>query len=510
MARPKPIPLPIPEMGVVSDGNPEDMPLGSLIDAQNWIWDNGELKLRPGFTTFGNDINQRPTAFAQYLHNDGAYRIVKATTAGWWKLTGSTWSDISGSALTGTATDLNVFRVFQKSGASHLLGTNGANTMKKWDGNAATYSDVGGTPARCKTMMVLGDRVIIGHLLTGGTVSGLAVDVSALQNFDAGWGTILTAIVGAETEGNIVAMRELGSLTGTIYKEDAIVDAIAQSGNTPFRFPTHKTRIAGPASARSLTGPAEGYHLVLAVNGAIMIWDGIDYKPLGNKFQSYISRHCNFTNLNRSFAAFDPNKNYAWFFFPEVGATDPMIGIVISMDNLSMWPFRLPWSVSAAGRVNTTTGLTIGDLTGQIGGLTQTIGELGSVNIIARLMVGEVGGQDYENNGDTDAGSPIAHYLQYPRAAFGDGTRYKTVNGIEHRFQKTASTENVSFQIGISDSGDDEVLSAAQTVDVGGAGPYKTGPRKSGKYLSMRVSGAATHPLTYRGSFASIVERGNR
>jgi hypothetical protein len=506
-----PIPIPTHTSGVIADSDPENMPVGALLEGENWIYEDGELKLRDGFSVFGNDVNQRPMGLIQYLHSAGGLRTVQATTLGWWRFSSGTWTDITGSGLTGAPTDLQVFRVFQKSSATYLLGTNaGVNTMKKWDGVAATYSDVGGSPARCKTMMVLFDRVIIGNLLSGGTISGLAVDVSAFQDFDAGWGTVLTALVGIETEGSIIAMRELGALTGAIYKEDAIVDAIAQDGQVPFRFVTNKTKIDGPASSLSVTGPREGFHLILTKNGAIMRWDGVSYTSLGRSFQAHIAKSCNLASMGRSFALYDSEKNNAWFFYPERGSIDPKIGIVINLNNLSMWPFRLAFPVSAAGRINSSTGLTIGDLTGQIGGITQTIGELGNSNVLDRIIVGEAGGQSYEQIGASDGGVPIAFTYRTGRNALGDGTRYKTVTEIEHRFTKSPMSQNVSVQVGVSDSGETEVLSPEKTLDIGQRGPYTTGHRQSGKFLSMKFSGSATQPITYRGSYVTAPTRGSR
>ena len=488
------------------------MPLGALLAAENWILEDGELRVRSGHTAFANDINQRPTAYIQYEHNDGNNRVVMATTVGWHKLSASSWVSITDIAnpLTGGPTDLNVFRVFQKNSATHLLGTNGANTMKKWDGNAATYSAVGGNPPRCKTMMVLFDRIIVGHLLSGGTISGLAIDTSALQDFDSGWGSILVAIVGAETPGAIVAMQENGSLVGSIFKEDAIVLAIAQAGaSSPFRFETKVTNVPGPASARAVCAPSDGLNLVLANNGAIMRWDTVSYVSLGSKFQAHIQKVANMANLGRAFAHYDSTKNHAWFFYPERGSNDPMVGIVVNLNNLSMWPFRLPWAVSAASAANTDTGLTIGQLTSPIGSITQTLGELGSQNSIPRTLLGETGGQAYEQRGESDGGTAIPFYFQTGRNALSNGARYKTVQSAEHRFKRTTLPQNVSVQVGISDAGEDEALSTPKTLDLA-APPYITGHRKTGKFLSIRMSGSASQPITYRGSYVHVAPRGLR
>lgn len=510
-----PVQIPPHNLGVVPITDPEATPLGALIAAENWIWQDGELRVRPGVMALGSSVAQRPTTYIQYKHSDGNTRIVKATVAGWWKYVSGAWTDISGTALTGGPADLTVFRVFQKAGATHLLGTNGADVMKKWDGSVATYSNVGGTPPRARAMMVLFDRVIVGNLLSGGTVSPLAVDVSAFQDFDSGWGTVFVGLVGIETPGNIVAMLEAGSLVGAIYKDDAVVLAIAQSGaSSPFRFETKVTNVPGPASAACVIAPSDGLHLIFGNNCSIMRFDTVSYQPLGGvegrKFQAHIEKTANISTLGRSFAMYDSLKNNAWFFYAEKGNIDPQIGIVINLNNFSMWPFRLPWAVSAAGFVNSSTGLTIGDLTIPIGSISQTIGELATANSVTRGLIGRITGQTYEHTGETDDGAAIPFFQQMPRYPLGSGIRYKTVKGIEHRFDKTTSPQSVSVQVGVSNSGESETLSAAKTIDIGSKGPYYTGHRVDGKFVSMRISGNATKPITYRGSFADVAERGER
>lgn len=511
-----PIPIPLPSRGVMPDADPENVPIGALIAAENWLWHDGELRVRPGNTKIGSSVAQRPTGYIHYKHSDGNSRVVKGTVDGWWSLSGSTWGDISGTALTGVEADLQVFRVFQKSGATHLLGTNGADSMKKWDGVAATYSAVGGSPPRARAMMVLFDRVIIGNLLSGGTISGLAVDVSAFQDFDSGWGTVFVGLIGIETPGEIMVMREMGSLQGAVYKSDAVVMAIAQDiGDAPFRFETKVTNIAGPASAACVVPVSDGFHVILASDGAVNRWDGVTYDPLGGlveggKFQAHIEKTANLTNINRAFGLYDSRKKHVWFFYPEAATSDPMVGIVINLNNLSMWPARLPWAVSAGGTVKTSTGITIGELTSPIGSITQTLGEMGSLNQLDRLLLGRTNGQSHELIGDTDDSTAIPFSLRTGRHAFGNGARNKTVKKIEHRFARTPSAQNISIEIGISDSGEDETLSPAETVDISLAGKFKTRHRETGRYLSMRMSGSASQAVTYRGSFAHVRQRGAR
>jgi hypothetical protein len=198
--------LPLPVQGVRPDIDPYDLDPTALRDAENWILRDGVFSIRPGYTevALGNEPAGRILGFAEYIHNDGSRKLVAGTATGWYvhDVAGNEWDDITGTALTGGVSDFVVFRVFDKAGVKYLLGTNGANTMKKWNGTAATYSDVAGAPPRARCMAISNDRIVLFNLKSGATISGSAYDVSANKDFDAGWGVTLTGIL-ADTPGEI-------------------------------------------------------------------------------------------------------------------------------------------------------------------------------------------------------------------------------------------------------------------------------------------------------------------
>ena len=132
-----PIPISAPRMGVRPDLDPEQLDDTAMADAENVINRDGAFQVRPGFSTLGNNFTQRPMGYISVDHSDGTKRFIQATTLGWRNLAGATWTDITGTALTGGVTDQQVFRTFPKAGATWTLGLNGANTMKKWDGETA-------------------------------------------------------------------------------------------------------------------------------------------------------------------------------------------------------------------------------------------------------------------------------------------------------------------------------------------------------------------------------------
>ena len=130
MAVRNPLYIPIPHRGLMPHLNQREIGPEGLYQSENWVLRDGVFQVRPGSTVFGNDINQRATGYIQYRHSDAALRTVKGTIAGWWKYAAGTdlFTDITGTALTATAVQQQVFRVFQKAGATWLLGINSASS----------------------------------------------------------------------------------------------------------------------------------------------------------------------------------------------------------------------------------------------------------------------------------------------------------------------------------------------------------------------------------------------
>ena len=508
------IEIPVPRGGHRPDADPYEIGFKALTQAENWIYRDGEYRVRPGYAAFATDINQRPTSYFQYLHQDGALRTIKGTTVGWWKFNsgGNSWTDISGTALTASPTQQQIFRAFQKSGATWLLGTNGADSPKKWDGLTATYVDMGGTPPQARAMMVLFDRILLGNLLSGSTVSGSAVDVSANKDFDSGWGGTAQTEILTDTPGEIVSMMEMGILQGAILKSDAIYNAIAIASTSPFRFEIKDILSkgdveSGPASAALVIQLSEGLIWWLGKDGACYAYDGIAVTQLPYRIQKRITDTANFASLSRAWGFYDRQRRHAWFIYPETDQTDPNIGVVINRDTFEMYPRR--WSTlrpTAGGKLDTATGITIGEAVGTLGASLLTIGEYR--NTTPRIIIGDKDGQAFYETGFSDNGVAIPHFSETGL----DGTteRFITVQEIEHRLAKAAAAQRLTVKLGQANYGETRVLGSGFTLAVGSAGPYVSGHRDTGKYFSLRLEGDSSQLVHWKGALAYLAKRGKR
>jgi len=449
-------------------------------------------------------------SYFQYQDVDGTVRVVLGTDQGWWLLANNVaWQNITDPAAPLTANDhvqVPVFRTFSKANVAWLLGTNGKDVPKRWHGGLADYEPMGGSPPIARCMFVVFDRVILGNLLSGGTISPVAIDVSANKDFDSGWGSELVALL-AETSGHIISMIEMGTQQGAIIKQDALYLLIAQGGTAPFRIEHIKGEISGPSSTAlsfKLTDGACGW---VGGDGDVSIFDGASVSQLPYAVQKQIISTCNTNRLTVGWTAYDSRRRELYIIYPLMGSSEPNGGVMVNMGTKAVYPIRFPTIRPTAGQfVKTQSGLTIGDLGMLIGQIDQTIGELGGASAIRRLAIGDIGGQTYQDIDTSDNGTPIPVFWQSP--VRGTAERFTTIGRIRHRFKRTTVTQSVGFKV-VKRTKEPDVV-PAKTINIGSTLRTVTGHRISSEYFSMHYSADATQEVDYRGAALYGTSRGNR
>src|SRR3990167_8118183 len=101
------IPYDIPTLGERGDIPSHKLPLNALAFSQNVLRDKqGRLVFRPGHKQLATSgPGTRIMGLTYYRTTALADRTVAVTQTGAWRFTGSSWVDISGTALTGGTTD---------------------------------------------------------------------------------------------------------------------------------------------------------------------------------------------------------------------------------------------------------------------------------------------------------------------------------------------------------------------------------------------------------------------
>lgn len=487
-----------------------DVPQDCAYLLRNWLKRDGKFVIRPGFEALGTSLADRPAGMIQYDHNSGVRMSVIGTIGKWFAYNHVTkdWSDITegGNALTGSQDTHQVFRVSYKNNIAYLIGVNGySDAPKKWDGVAANYSDIGGSPPKAKCMALNNNRVLLGNTYT--TQPNIhQIDVGAFNDFEGGWGAVQTVNL-MDTPGAITAMRELGNLVTAIYKTDSIYIASAQAGLEPFNFELKISEAVGPASNRSLIN-IPGGHAYMAWDGSFWFFDGVNFSSLGPHLQAHVRQTADMGEIAQSFGFFDGFRRELWFIYRGRGSATPNMGIVVCLDDMSAWPISFGSMRPTAGygsRIMTSP--VIGDLTMPLGDLDTPI--YAWSHFYNHIVLVDISGQVAVDGGLTDIGEDIPMELETGMMSPSGLQAGVTAVESQHFFGRTSEDQNVAVQLGYSKTGEEPSYTTGVNINLKDA-KLVLGHRKTAKSFSMKMSGSINQSVQWRGSLVNGAGRGPR
>lgn len=413
--------------------------------------------------------------------------------------------------LTGSATTIGVFRLFEKSGVQYLVGVNGKDHPKVWDQDLTTpsdFRDLADSPPHASCMAVCANRMLLANF-TASAGSSQAIIYSDFNNFDNGWSTCVETLL-ADTPGEIMALREMGNLSFAIYKRDSIYMGMAQGGADPFAYQMAASHCVGPASPDAVISDAVGRHIFLGYDGGVYVFDGTRPVSMGDHIRDHIRSYADFDRFGRSFGTYDWERNMAWFWYPRVLGADTNAAVAIDVSSGACWPMRWPGLYfGAAAKPIIVTAIRIGELTMPIGSITLTLGEM--TRRRPNLLVGEIGGQVYVDTGLDDDGTAIPVALETGLTDGGSPSTFKTVTASDHQFLKTTSSQALSVDLGSSEYGEAPTYDGAQSLGaLSSGGPWEAGHRSTGRLFSVKLTGNVTDEVSWRGSSLAVASRGVR
>jgi hypothetical protein len=497
--------IPPPVEGTRYDRDHLDLAESEMRQSKNWIRRNGRLITRPGISLVESSdaIGETPTSIIQYTHPDEDGRIVVATVDGWHLWNGDgTWTDITGNALTGTRSSPTIFRTMDTGTNKYLLGTNGVNIPKVWDGDAATYSDMGGSAPSAKCMAVAFNRVLLGNITSGANASPQAVYVSDYRDPDNGWGNIIQFLL--DVDGDIVAMESIGNRKVGVYMEDGLYLATAIADLQSFRFDLHSKGIAGPASSKACIATPYG-HIYLAMDGTLRVFNGSSLNVLqrneeDDRIHAYLRATMSYDDRELSWLAYDQYYNELHVRYVEVGDETVLGGFIVNMADLSLWPIRFPnheLCAGVAGRI--ISNILYRDVIGTYADQTLNYADFGQVR--NRVVAVDSDGKLYEFNGNDDVGLGVNHYLETGLRFAGDPRQKFVIRHANHLLEPTVqSGQQINVQFGASQRGEPRVLETAKTLQIGAGDIAETHHMLRGSMFSLYLSGTAWAPIEYRGS----------
>jgi len=499
-------PIAKPTGGIRKDVPATTLGWDGLVDSKNWVYRNSNFFVRPGLTNFADDIDERPMGYIQYDFSTEVDRLVMGTVNSWWHYDSGadTWTDLnpggeSDNPLSGGNTAHVIFRTFESGGVVKLLGVNSTDPPKLWDGTG-DYEDLTGSPPGAATSIAIAaDRVLMSE--------GDSLYYSG--NLDeTDW--VSSQIRVAETPGDIVGLMEFGNRATAIYKGSSIymahsqVDLVAK-----FRIELVRAGIPGPVGPAAIFQIAEfGVHCYLADNGSVMLFDGNAPVSMGDHIQTHVRQTRDYDLRARSHGFYDPLQNEVWVFYPSKGSADVNTCIVIDYETKIFHSFTFDNHVtSAAGTAVLTDAMNIGSFPA-INSISITFGEMDRGN--NAILIGDNGGQSFQHEGLSDAGSAIDNHFETGLKMLGERRRYGMVHSSDHLFYRASGSQDITIQFGVSDYGEATEYEAAQTFDIGDTGPYWLAHRLPGRLYSLRMSSSATKEIYWIGSEVVGTELGLR
>ena len=355
MPRGLPYELAVPTGGVRYDLLPHKVPPGMLADASNVITQHGRLVPRPGLTKlFSSAFGEQVVGGIYYRLPAGTEKLV-AMGLTTWKVTNfgtSTWDNITGSALTGSADDLGRFVIWPEGGTLYVLGLNNVNGPKEWDGVAGTYSALTGLSqwTTAKDWTVASNRIVVGNTLEGGVRYPYRLRFSDF-NTRSTWQAV-NLIDLTDTNDDIVAVRALSRTGYAILKEQSQWIGVGQTGVFPFRVELQDTQ-PGPASPNAVI---ERFGIVyyLGQDGSVYSFDGVRTTHIGEPIRKKVQASLNMSTLGRCHGFYRQTDRSLYWFYPTTN-NNPTEAISYQLDTqqwfhhalavgieaTASWPFRL-------------------------------------------------------------------------------------------------------------------------------------------------------------------------
>jgi hypothetical protein len=451
---------------------------------------------------FADDVDERPMGFIIYNHENENNRLIMGTTKGWSRHDNATslWVDITGDALDGGSSSQCLFRTFPRGGNTYIVGVNGKDPPKVWDGTAGTYANVAGSPPSAPHAMVVSAKRLI-------LATGYNIKCSTIGDFDSGWGTELDANL-YDTPGDIVCLKERGNLAHVVYKETSIWNGFAQEELVaPFRFEVAVASVPGPVSPLSVVAIEDGSHCYLAENGAVYRFDGVNSMSLGEHIQAAIWKAMDRDKIDQAWGVYDSYNNELWFFFVPTGAGDINYAIMISFPDMACHAARYNNHYLSAGiKTNIEASTPLGDVPGNLGDQDLELGDFSLVS--GAILFGEVGGQVYKSAGNDDDGEMINHSFQTGLDL--DTGKYMTLQEIYVDMETTASEQSVTVTPIHSDHGERPQGTQPKVVNLKTTGVKRSHHRITARRHGIKLSGSNDEQLEYAGARYHAAERGLR
>lgn len=277
---------------------------------QNFTVKSGVLTKRDGTTVVGTTMGEEIMRGTEFTRAGTKYNVrIGLTTVE--HFTGGTWTDITGSALTGTTSDVIDVAIPLLGGKRILCITNNVDNIRKWTATGNT-ADLGGTPPVCKYIKEYKTYLVCANI-GGGTDITQRVQWSDTADPET-WGSGNAGSVDLVEDGeDISGMAHFGDYI-CIHKKSSIYLGHLVNTTDIFRFDRKNTGAGTIANATIVDIPT-GVQMFLAGDG-LRSFNGITTKLVDSKVNDEIRTGLNTEFAHKSWAVLVQEEDEVWFGLP--------------------------------------------------------------------------------------------------------------------------------------------------------------------------------------------------
>lgn len=446
------IPIAVPRQGEKGDIPDHELSIDALRLCQNMMRSNqGRLITRPGYSLRGTGAQPgvRIMGLRHFRTTAGAERTVAGTTTGWFDMNGASgaWTNITGSALTGSATQQVRFRPFLVSGVYNLIGVNGQDSPKIWNGAAATYSNLGGSPPTAVDIAIANNRALL-------LVAPDTIRISDVNDPETWPSTLAPRLVDGGDQ--MVGMEALGRLAVAVYGEKSQWIGRAQVGTYPFRFEMVDAK-PGPLAPAAVVPDGSKVHYYLGEDFNVYRFDGVAVTEVGAAMQDFVYRNILYDQRRKTHGTLISALRTIFWWFPYVATGEPTVGIYYDLRNGSMGRLKYATAITASAEWISVPLITWDDLASytwdNIANTYPTWDSFGGVSQM-RQVIGDTGGNIYAVGvGEwSDNGAPIEMDWELPLIPAGGKDKAFIPSSFETFFRKTSQSVTVQPSIGHTDT----------------------------------------------------------
>lgn len=333
----------------------------SARNSENFEVSRGVLRKRDGTTQLGDIIigNDKEIMGGREFSREGvSYNVrIGRDKVEYYNSAGATWTDITGSDLTGTSTDLVDTAVPLLSGNRILCFTNGLDPIRKWTATGDT-DNLGGTPPYAKFIQEYKTYLVCANI-TGGTDIPERVQWSDTADPET-WSTGNAGSVDLVEDGEDITGLNLFGNYLCVHKEKSIYLGYLVSSTAIFLFDRKATGV-GTIANGSIQNIPTGEQIFLAKDG-LYLFNGVNCRSLSPEINEEIRDGLNSQYANKSWSVHVREKKEVWVGIPMGSETCGSTVYKYNYESGTVLKDTRP-NMTAAWLGESTAGLTWDDLT---------------------------------------------------------------------------------------------------------------------------------------------------